>query len=75
MIPTSLTNAVSSLKFESPSDERLAKHAITHPEQATPATIAWLAALVSRKGARYDDNNPEHRQAHTWPLASATPPK
>jgi len=68
MISPSLTASVSALKFESPSDEKLAKHAIAHPEQATSATVAWLAALVSREGVRYDDNNPEHRQAHTWPL-------
>ena len=69
MLPPSLVEAVKLLRFESASDERLARRAIAEPELATRATVAWLAALVARDGAAYDDRNPSHRSGipHRWP--------
>ncbi len=68
ILPEDLVAAVMSLKFENPSDERFAKDAIMYPERATKATVAWLAALVKRKGVKYDDNNFDHKGPTTWPL-------
>ena len=65
-LPPDLVTDVTALKFENPSDERLAKEAIMYPEHATDATVAWLAALVNRNGARYDDNNPDHKGPTVW---------
>jgi len=68
-IPDDLVDAVKHLTIENPSDKRLALAAVARPDyEITPATISWLAALVKRKGARYDDENPRHAGPTSWPI-------
>lgn len=57
MIPPALAAEVRSLLHnalvESYSDARLLRHALAHPEQATPATVTWLEAVVARNGRAF----------------------
>ncbi len=57
MIPPSLEAEVRALingaLVESYSDARLLRHALKHPERATPATVTWLEAVVARNGRAF----------------------
>jgi len=59
IIPPELAASVKALRFENPSDERLALDDVERSE-AFPTTIKWLKALVRRKGERFDHENPSH---------------
>lgn len=67
-IPQDLIDAVKLLDFELPSDEKLALEAIASPENVTKATVSWLAALVNRKGAKFNWDNITHRGPTNWPI-------
>jgi len=75
MFTPSLIAAVRKLlksgSVKNPSDARELEHALAHPELCDiGSTTAWMASVVRRRGARYDDNNPDHKGPHTWPLAA-----
>jgi hypothetical protein len=67
-IPEDLVESIQHLTIENPSDRRLALEAIADPDNTTPATIAWLAALVNRKGVKFSDENPLHAGPTKWPI-------
>lgn len=68
IIPNDLVDAVKHLSFENPSDKVFATKMIANPTNSTNAMISWLAALVKRKGVRFNGDNPRHCGPTEWPI-------
>ena len=66
-IPQDLKTALNQLNFEDDSDAKWAAY-FQNKEEVQESCISWLAALVSRKGVRFDHTNPTHTGPHQWPL-------
>ena len=69
-LPTDLIEEVSKLDIENPSDKKLADTIIRdNSNNATQAMISWLAALVERKGVKFDvSKHDKQNNPTTWPL-------
>ena len=69
-IPQDLIEAVTSLTFENPSDEKWSHILIdTFKTNASVSVIGWLAALVKRKGVNFNAKMHLNMGPPTkWPL-------
>jgi hypothetical protein len=54
-----------------PSDRKCLQWELNDLAHCTSANVAWMAAIVARGGAAYDESIPAHREAHAWPLNAA----
>ena len=75
MPPPDLIAAVRRLlnagRVVNPSDRKCLGWELADLGGCTTANVAWMAAIVARGGAAYDDNISAHREQHTWPLKAA----